>query len=361
MPIIPIPSVSSPSADVRSRVYVPVRPQRLLALVSLWALAGASGTACTAANPDFAPATGVKAGEAGAEPNAPDLGSEMVVDSAPPDDVNTKIDAVTPGADAATPTTDAAAPTMDATTPTMDAAAPTMDATTPTTDGATPTMDAPTAAGLLAGWAFNQPPAMGSTTLVDSFGNTASLKGSITWANDHPPSVGAGQSLLFNGAASYVVLTLAASQRPTSTAPKTVALWFKGTDPGPDTRTLIALSNQNKASDVGLELGVGATKIEGWPFGRSYRPLSMTTPTPRNVWHHVAYTFDGGTHLLYVDGLECARSTWAAKAGVLDTVKLGTSDDASVPAFFQGLLCDVRIYGRPLGAAEIRGLAGLPP
>jgi hypothetical protein len=277
----------------------------------------------------------------------PALDAEIVADSAHPDDVSPKIDVVTPGADAATPTADAATPTTDA--------------ATPTTDAATPPTDAATAVGLLAGWAFDQPPAMGSTTLVDSFGNTASLKGSITWANDHPPSFSAGQSLLFNGAASYVVLTLAASQRPTSTAPKTVALWFKGTDPGPETRTLIALSNQSGASDVGLELGVGATKIEGWPFGRSFRPLSMTTPTPRNVWHHVAYTFDGGTHLLYVDGLECSRSTWAAKAGVLDTVKLGTSDDASVPAFFQGLLCDVRIYGRPLGAAEIRALAGLPP
>jgi hypothetical protein len=275
------------------------------------------------------------------------LDAEMVADSAHPDDVSTKSEAATPGADAATATTDTASATTDA--------------GTTTTDAAIPTTDAATAGGLLARWAFDQSPAGGSTTLVDAFGNTASLKGPISWSNEHPPSFNAGQSLAFNGGTSYVVLNLAPSQRPTSTGPLSVAFWFNGTDPGPDTRTLIALYNQSRAPDVGLQLGVGATKIEGWPFGRSYRPLSMTTATPRNAWHHVAYTFDNGTHLLYVDGLESSRSTWAGKAGVLDTVRLGTYDETSEPAFYQGLLSDVRLYDRPLGAAEIRALAGLPP
>jgi hypothetical protein len=344
-------------------VYVPVRRRPLRLLLSWWALSGAFGSACRAANPRFEPVAGVKVGDAGAGPNAPDLGpnapledgapsrppldAAMVADSVHLDDVSTRIEVATPSADAAPATTDAATATTDAGTPPKDAA--------------TSTTDAALAAGLLAHWGFDQSPAGGSTTLVDPFGNTASLKGPITWSDDHPPSFNAGQSLAFNGGTSYVVLTLAPSQRPTSTGPLSVALWFKGTDPGPDTRTLIALYNQSRAPDVGLQLGVGATKIEGWPFGRSYRPLSMTTPTPRNVWHHVAYTFDNGTHLLYVDGLESSRSTWAGKAGVLDTVRLGTYDETSEPAFYLGLLSDVRLYDHPLGAAEVRALAGLPP
>lgn len=243
---------------------------------------------------------------------------------------------------------------------TTDTAVATSDAPPASTDAATATPDSASTAELLAAWAFDQPPAAGST-LVDRFGNTAALRGAMTWADDRPPGVTTGQSLSFLGGNGHVDVTFAPSQQPTSTGPKTVAFWFKSTDSGTTLHTLIALYNQNKQADVGLQLGIGATKIEGWPYGRSFRNLSITTPTPRD-WHHIAYTFAAGTHLLYVDGVERDSSTtWVPKPGNLDVVKLGTWDETGSPSFYVGLIRDLRIYSDALGIAEIRSLAGLSP
>lgn len=338
---------------------MPGRPRLVRLFLALCAaLSGASGGACTAPNPGFMRDVAANVRDASSEPSGTDLGAggsgaggstpgpgldaEILADSAAPD----------------------AAPRPDATPDAVTDAAPDKTETTPdaVTDAAPDTTETALAAGLLAHWAFDQPPAAGSTSLADSFGNTATLRGPISWPADHPRGVNAGLSLAFNGGNCYVDLALAPSQRPTSTGAKSVALWFKGTDPGPDTRTLIALFNQSKVFDVGLQLGVGATKIQGWAFGRASRPLSSTTATPRNAWHHVVYTYGGGTHVLYVDGVESSRSTvWIAKDGVLDVVKLGTWDESSEPSYFQGLMSDVRIYDHPLGTTEIRSLAGLPP
>jgi hypothetical protein len=89
----------------------------------------------------------------------------------------------------------------------------------------------------------------------------------------------------------------------------------------------------------------------------------MQVTTSRNEWHHVVLTSEAGLYLLYVDGVERARSTtWGdnAKAGILDVVKLGTYDQLIETSFYNGLLSDLHIYGRTLSPADIRTLAGLP-
>jgi hypothetical protein len=236
-----------------------------------------------------------------------------------------------------------------------------IDLAVPASDGPAPVRDASDtapASGLLAAWAFDQPPAGGAKSIGDAFGNTATLRGSASWGSDRPAGATGAQSLAFAGGDSYVELSFPQGKQPTSTGDKTVAFWCKSTDPGTTTRTLIALYDRGKTDFVGLQIGIGEHKIEAWPYGLTFKNLTFTTATPRD-WHHVAYTFSAGKHSLLVDGAVVDTSTtWVPQPGVLDIARLGTTDETATPAnFYLGFMRDVRIYSRALSPAEVQSLS----
>jgi hypothetical protein len=92
-----------------------------------------------------------------------------------------------------------------------------------------------------------------------------------------------------------------------------------------------------------MESGRMATWDRAFPFG----------------WRHVAAVHEGGVLRLYVDGAAVAVST-AFRPSEYDvsndrplTIGFGPNE------FFRGLLSDLRLYDRPLGAADVAALARL--
>lgn len=75
-----------------------------------------------------------------------------------------------------------------------------------------------------------------------------------------------------------------------------------------------------------------------------------------NEWHHVAYTYDGTTIRLYVDGVEDATLDAVINTGVSGEtdVNIGSQGGGS---FFQGLIDDVRIYNEVLTPDQIKFLS----
>ena len=78
----------------------------------------------------------------------------------------------------------------------------------------------------------------------------------------------------------------------------------------------------------------------------------------RNEWHHVAASYDGTLVKLFVDGVlvrAAAANGLVAASG--EPLYVGTSS-ATAPAghFFDGLIDDVRLFGRALSDAEIGSL-----
>ena len=71
-----------------------------------------------------------------------------------------------------------------------------------------------------------------------------------------------------------------------------------------------------------------------------------------DVWHHVAYVFDGTNHVLYVDGSERARATGANQTGSVTAASVG----GSVYDNLAGSLDDVRVYTTSLTAYEVQGV-----
>ncbi|MFL5995205.1 MAG: family 43 glycosylhydrolase, partial [Streptomyces sp.] len=131
--------------------------------------------------------------------------------------------------------------------------------------------------------------------------------------------------------------------------------WLFGLGPDSDKYLFATPSNG------GNSLYSAITKAS-WSAESKLTAGSQLTP---GEWRHVTVTLDGasGTMVLYVDGVEAARTTTTVKPSELyDANKdysgyIGRSLYAADPAF-GGEVDDFRIYDRALSAAEVMELSG---
>ena len=77
---------------------------------------------------------------------------------------------------------------------------------------------------------------------------------------------------------------------------------------------------------------------------------SGTSALAANAWSHVAFTFDGTSLRLYVNGT-LVRTTNASGSIAATTGQLLVGSDSA--AWYRGRLDDLRIYNRALTAAQI--------
>ena len=198
-------------------------------------------------------------------------------------------------------------------------------------------------AGLVAAYGFDE----GSgTRAADSSGhaNTGTLSGAgWTGAGKY------GSALSFNGTSSRVVVADAASLDLTSAL--TLEAWVR-----PD-----ALSTWRtvavKERSGGIVYSLYANNSGNRPVGQvdigGERNALGASALPLDTWTHLAVTWDGTTLRLYVNGAEAGS-----------TVAVGTLIDSGGPLdiggntvwgeYFDGLIDEVRVYNRALGAAEIQ-------
>jgi hypothetical protein len=97
--------------------------------------------------------------------------------------------------------------------------------------------------------------------------------------------------------------------------------------------------------DRGLPSGHAATANELWASA----PSALTL----NTWSHVAVTYDGTTIRFYVNGVQVGTRV---QSGPLQTSSqpLRFGGDAVWSEWFAGRLDEIRIYNRPLTAAQVQ-------
>ncbi len=107
------------------------------------------------------------------------------------------------------------------------------------------------------------------------------------------------------------------------------------------------------------ENGSAGGDILQWvlPGGRCFSNTHFKT----NRWYLVSCTYDGLTFKMYVDGVEDAQASGSGKATPFQRFELGMSwGGYRSSQFFQGRLCEVRVWNRALTASEIAmGFAGV--
>src|SRR5262249_36833522 len=81
--------------------------------------------------------------------------------------------------------------------------------------------------------------------------------------------------------------------------------------------------------------------------------LNGTAAVPVNAWTHLAWTFDGTTMRMFVDGVQgSTQALSGAAAGSTGALRIG--GNAVWGEYFKGQIDEVRIYNRALTATEIQ-------
>jgi fibronectin type 3 domain-containing protein len=201
------------------------------------------------------------------------------------------------------------------------------------------------APGLVAAYSMDQ----GSgTTLADvsGTGNTGTLSGA-TWT----ASGRFGSALSFNGTNNMVTvpdsnsldlttaMTLEAWVRPT-----TVTDWHTVLLKEQPSQLAYALYGSTDARTPAGHVYPSGAGGDRWARGSSALAV--------NTWAHLAFTWDGATARLYVNGTQTA-STAIAGTAVTSSSPLRIGGNTIWGEWYSGLIDEVRIYNRALTAAEV--------
>ena len=193
------------------------------------------------------------------------------------------------------------------------------------------------------------------TTVADSSGNgnEGTLNGDPAWSPD-TPSVHFSNShaLDFDGIDDYVAIDGVADDVSVDI---TIAFWVKA-DSGSTKRTLVAANTAAKDNVFILSIYEDDT-YRIYDAGGGGWEGDTGADVADGTWHHLAYTSDGSTGRLYVDGEEKATHTPDYNFSSDDLWSLGQEWDSVISELLDGILDDVRIYNRVLSAAEIQALA----
>jgi fibronectin type 3 domain-containing protein len=211
----------------------------------------------------------------------------------------------------------------------------TADATTGAQTGAPP--------GMVGWWGFNEG---AGTTAADASGNgnTGTIT-AATWSAQGRY----GGALSFNGTDALVRVPSAASLNFTSAM--TLSVWIRPAVSQSGWRTAVQRQADaymiNASTDTGpLRSGGGGT------FNGNWSNVVAPTATAVGAWTHLAYTYDGTTQRLYVNGTQVAtKATTGAIQSVTNPLWIGGNQPYG--EYFNGLIDEVHAYNRALTAGEI--------
>jgi hypothetical protein len=94
-------------------------------------------------------------------------------------------------------------------------------------------------------------------------------------------------------------------------------------------------------------------------YGDSVVVSSSVVP-PANTWYHLAYTFDGTTHRIYLNGQERGTNTLVPAAAPVTLFRMGDRVRFG-SRIFTGSIDDVRVFGRALSVGEINAMYQVTP
>jgi glucose/arabinose dehydrogenase/PKD repeat protein len=212
----------------------------------------------------------------------------------------------------------------------------------------------PPPAGLVAAYGFNE---ASGTTVTDSSGrgnNGTAVNATRTGAGRY------GGALSFNGTSSVVNVPDANSLDLTTGV--TLSAWVNSTT-NSNWRAVVLKENPARADLVYALYGATPSRGPGgWIVSgpsNTTRAAETATRLTNNQWTHIAMTYDGSIIRLYRNGTQVATVA-ATGAMAVTTGGLKIGGNAIWGEYFGGLIDEVRVYDRPLTAAEIVTIRDLP-
>ena len=213
-----------------------------------------------------------------------------------------------------------------------------------------------TATGLVAAYAFSE----GSGTTVADLsgnGNTGTIQGA-TWSTAGKY----GSALQFDGASTWVTINDSSSLDLTSGM--TLEAWVNPTTLTGSWRTVL-LKEQNGAMVYALYAQTDTDQPSGHVYTNTEYDTRGPGLLPTGAWTHLAATYNGATLSIFVNGVLASSKTVVGNILTSGGV-LRIGGNSIWDEYFSGLIDEVRVYNRPLSAAEIQadmsaGIGVAPP
>jgi hypothetical protein len=159
----------------------------------------------------------------------------------------------------------------------------------------------------------------------------------------------------FNGSSAFILMQV--ENMPAVDSAQTISWWFM-VEQAPLFNDSLGADNMialvDTASGIGVQTGYRAPGYHTLGFDTWYwggRTVLEAEPPVVNEWHHCVYTFNGETHLIYIDGKKVAGSSVKPQNGKPDILMFGNYPSGD--QFFDGYLDEIRIYNRVLHLSEI--------
>jgi hypothetical protein len=213
------------------------------------------------------------------------------------------------------------------------------------------------AADLIGKWTFDE----GSgKTVSDTSGSGAN--GTITGNPDWISGPAKGALDLPNDG-DYVTIPNSEVIKLRSTGKYTVACWVQVQD---TSGGIILMHGLGCSTWASWFLGVGggepdAARVNGslvfgvrTANGTDYTGVSA--PAEADAWVHVAATYDGSTLILYIDGVEQARTNATVPWDSAENLLIGGDPGCSGRNWYTGSIDDLRIYDSALSEGEVLGV-----
>lgn len=203
--------------------------------------------------------------------------------------------------------------------------------------------------GLVGYWSFDDK----KITDSSGYGNTGTKNGTTSFAATVPGTIGFADPWDFtpDGASGYAQVAAPVAM-PAAGGAQTISLWAQFAS-STTTQAMVALTGTGSAVEVGLGVVGGTGHIRVWKAAGT--DLANVTAPVDGAWHHIAYTFDGTTDKLYLDGTPTSGLGVGHDAGAPTSVFIGA--DSASTNFFNGSVDEVRVYNRALNAREIASMA----
>lgn len=138
-----------------------------------------------------------------------------------------------------------------------------------------------------------------------------------------------------------------------STDPCSITVWINAVWSATSVGSFVGMYGPSPSPSTAIQIGRRANSLSVWTWGGGVLVSAPSGTMTDSVWSHVAYTFDGTTHQLYVNGALINSTTVAQIAGQFTTVYINgypTSTTGEVSA------CNVdsyTYYNRALTADEV--------
>ena len=179
----------------------------------------------------------------------------------------------------------------------------------------------------------------GVTTYDSTSNGNNGTKVSATSPAASAGEIGGAQS--FDGSGDYI-FNSGASNLPALNGSQTISMWLNYTSASSRAIAFGLPLNDGYYGDASTDLellGGGNIGMVAWGGGAV---ISATAPAS-NVWHLVAYTYDGSTNSLYIDGVLQASNGSSPNSGTPTVFRIGSFNSAYPSPYWPGKVDEVRV------------------